>query len=153
MFFIIQCKLKIWISILIFTFYIINQIYLIIFHPTPTVILIKWSISFVMEVLEQPGSETHEHNVVAIRKWRQAIVDKQRTLLADVDVTPPRGLVQITWHFSVLHREMQAAGMLVSFRQLHWECKYNVLKWRIKDIFTTSTPPILESVYVPGHNK
>ena len=30
---IIQCKLKICISILVFTFYIINQIYLIIFNP------------------------------------------------------------------------------------------------------------------------
>ena len=39
---------------------------LIIFYPTPSVILIKLNISFVTEVLEQPGSETHEHNVVAI---------------------------------------------------------------------------------------
>ena len=70
------------------------------------------NISFVTEVLEQPGSETHEHNVVAIRELRQAIV--VRTLLADVDVTPPRGAVQITWHFNFLHREMQAAEMLVS---------------------------------------
>ena len=62
MFFIIQCKLKIWFSILIFTFFIINQIYLIIFHPTPSVILIKWNISFVTEVLEQPESKTRKHN-------------------------------------------------------------------------------------------
>ena len=62
-----------------------------------------------MEVLEQPGSETHEHNVVAIREWCHIIVDKQGTLLADIDVTLPRGAVQITWHFNVLHQEMQAA--------------------------------------------
>ena len=43
----------------LFTFYSINQIYLIIFHPTASVILIKRNISFVMEVLEQPGRETH----------------------------------------------------------------------------------------------
>ena len=41
MFCIIQCKLKIQISILIFTFYIINQIYIIIFHPNSLVILEK----------------------------------------------------------------------------------------------------------------
>ena len=33
MFCIIQCKLKIWIPIFKFSFYIINQIYLINFHP------------------------------------------------------------------------------------------------------------------------
>ena len=54
MFCIIQCKLKICISILIFTFYIINQIYIIIFHPNPMVILEKINILFVTEVLEQP---------------------------------------------------------------------------------------------------
>ena len=82
-----------WISIVIFTFYIINQIYLIIFHPTPSFIVIKWNISFVTELLEQPGSETWEHNVVAMRGWRQANVDKQIRLLAEVEVTPPRGVV------------------------------------------------------------
>ena len=68
--------------------------YLIItFNPTPSVILIKYNISIVTEELEQPGSETREHNVVAIRELRHANVDKERTLLADVDVTPPRGAV------------------------------------------------------------
>ena len=57
--FIIQCKLKIWISI-----YSINQIYEIIFDPTPLVILIKRNISFVTVVLDQSGSETREHNVL-----------------------------------------------------------------------------------------
>ena len=91
MFCIIQCKLKIWISILIFTFYIINQTYLIIFHPNSLVILEKWDILIVTEVLEQPANESPVHNVVAIREWRHANVDKQRKLLVDVDVTPPRG--------------------------------------------------------------
>ena len=40
-------------------------------------------------VLEQPRRETGEHNVVAIRECRHVNVDKQRTLLADVDITPP----------------------------------------------------------------
>ena len=82
-----------------------NQIYLIIFHPTPSVILIKWNISSVTEVLEQPGGETCEHKVVAICEWCHANIDIQRALLADVDVTLPRD----AWHFNALHREMQAA--------------------------------------------
>ena len=69
---------KIWISILIFTFYIIIQIYLIIFHPNPLIIFEKWNILFVTEVLEQPANESHVHNVVAIREWRHTNVDKQR---------------------------------------------------------------------------
>ena len=91
MFCIIQCKLKIWISILIFTFYIINQIYLIIFHSNSLVILDKWNILFLTEVLEQPANESPVHNVVVIREWRHTNVDKQRKLLVDVDVTSPRG--------------------------------------------------------------
>ena len=47
--------------------------------------------SLVSEVLEQPGSGTREYNVVAIREWRHTNVDEQRTLLADANVTPPRG--------------------------------------------------------------
>ena len=78
-------------SILIFTFYIINQIYLIIFHPNSLVILEKWNILSVTEVLEQPVNESPVHNVVAIREWRHTNVDKQRKILVDVDVTPPRG--------------------------------------------------------------
>ena len=91
MFCIIQCKLKTWISILIFTFYIIHQIYLIIFHPNSLAILEKWNILFITEVLEQPANESPAHNVVAIREWRHANADKQRKLLVDVDDTPPRG--------------------------------------------------------------
>ena len=61
--------------------------------PNPLVTLIKWNIVFVTEVLEQPGSETCVHNVVTIRELLHANVDKQSKLLADVDVTPPRGAV------------------------------------------------------------
>ena len=93
MFFLIQCKLKIWVLILIYIFYIINQTTLIFFYPTPLVTLIQWNIVFVTEVLEQPGSETRVHNVVTIRDLRHANVDKQSKLLADVDVTPPRAAV------------------------------------------------------------
>ena len=71
----------------------INQIYLIIFHPTPLVTLIKWNIVFVMEVLEKPGSETGVRNFVTICELSHANVDKQSKLLADVDITPPRVVV------------------------------------------------------------
>ena len=59
----------------------------------PLVTLIKWNIAFLTEVLEQPGSETRVYNVVTIRELRHANIDKQSKLLADVDVTPPRGVV------------------------------------------------------------
>ena len=88
--------------------YIIYQIYLIIFHPNSLVILEKWNILFVTEVLEQPANESPVHNVVTIREWRHANADKQRKLLADGDVTPPRGAALTTWLLNVLHREMQA---------------------------------------------
>ena len=42
-------------------------------------------------MLEQPGSKTPVHNIVTICVLRHANVDKQSKLLADVDVTPPRG--------------------------------------------------------------
>ena len=62
-----------------------------IFNPNSLDILEKWNILYLTEVLEQPGNESPVHNVVAIRQWRHANVDKQRKLLVDVDVTPPRG--------------------------------------------------------------
>ena len=76
----------------------INSLYyqpicLIIFHPTSLVTLIKWNIVYVMEMLEQPGGKTPVHNFVTIRELRHTNVDKQNKLLADVDVTPPRGAV------------------------------------------------------------
>ena len=60
-------------------------------------------------MLEQSGGKTYEHNVVAIRECRHTFVDKQRRLLTDVDVSPLIGAVEITWHFNVMHREIQAA--------------------------------------------
>ena len=48
---------------------------------------------FVTEVLVQPGIETRVHSVVTIRDRHHTNVDKQRKLLADVDATPPRGVV------------------------------------------------------------
>ena len=59
-----------------------------------------------MKVLEQSGGE-----IMNITSWRYVNDVTQlslKMLLADVDVTPPRGVVQITWHFNVLHREAQA---------------------------------------------
>ena len=50
----------------------------------------------VTEVLGQRGSEIPVHNTVTIRELRHATVVKQSKLLADVDITPPRGAVQIT---------------------------------------------------------
>ena len=42
-------------------------------------------------MLKQPGSQTPVHNVVMIRELCHANVIKQSKLLADVDVTLPRG--------------------------------------------------------------
>ena len=61
--------------------------------PNPLVTLIKRNIVFVIEILEQPGSETRVHNVVTTRELRHANVDKQTKLFAEVVVTPPRGVV------------------------------------------------------------
>ena len=45
-----------------------------------------------MEVLEQPGSETLVHSVGGYMNY-VINIDKQSKLLADIDVTPPRGVV------------------------------------------------------------
>ena len=74
------------ISILIFTFYIINQICFIILYQIRLVFLafeIKYCLT---EVLEQPRGGTPALNVMAIHDQRHANVNKQRTLLADADV-------------------------------------------------------------------
>ena len=84
-------KPKKMISILIFTFYIINQIFIIILHSIWLVFLtfrIKYCLT---EVLEQPGGGTPAFNVIAIRDQRHANDSKQTTLLTDVDVAPPHG--------------------------------------------------------------
>ena len=98
MIFITRWNLKTIISILMFTFYIINQIFIIILYQIRLVFLIleiKYcltEIKFknVLEVLEQSRGRTPALNVVAIRDQRNTNVSKQRTLLADVDVAPHR---------------------------------------------------------------
>ena len=79
------------ISVLIFTFYIINQIPIFIQHLTQLVFWIPVIKSNLMEVSEQPRGETSALNVMAIRDQRHENVSIQRTLLEDVDVAPPQG--------------------------------------------------------------
>ena len=57
--------------------------------PIPASYPFKMKYLFVMEVLEQPGSGTRVHNVMVIRGLRHPNMDKQRKILANVDVTPP----------------------------------------------------------------
>ena len=97
MLFITEWDLKLVIIILIFTFYIINQISIFIKHQTRLVFLIFTFKSYLLtEVLLQPGGGTPARNVMAIRDQRHANVSKQRMLLADVDVTMHKGAAQIT---------------------------------------------------------
>ena len=65
MYCIIQCKLKICISILIFTIYIINQICHTTLHPAPLVTLKM--IDFIWNGDVGTASETLVHNVMMIR--------------------------------------------------------------------------------------
>ena len=82
------------ISILIFTFYIINKIYFIYLAQTGHVFRIFRIQSYLTEVLEQPIGGTPALNVMAIRGKSHANVSKQNgTLLAGVDVAPPQGAV------------------------------------------------------------
>ena len=79
------------VSILTFTFYIINQLSIIILHPIWLVFNI-FKIKYCLpEVLEQPGGGNPVFNVMLIHDQSHANVSKQRTLLADVDVAPPHG--------------------------------------------------------------
>ena len=64
--FITWWNLKIIFSILIFTFYIINQITIIILHPIKLVFLIFRIKYGLTEVLEQPGGGTSVLNVIQI---------------------------------------------------------------------------------------
>ena len=84
------------ISILIFTFYVLNQICFIILYQIRLVFLISEIKYCLTEVLEQPGGGTPALNVIAIRDQRHANVSKQRTLLADSDVAPHHGSAPIT---------------------------------------------------------
>ena len=72
----------IYISILIFTFYIINKISIIILHPIMLLFLI-FKIKYCLTVLEQPGGGTHALNVMTIRDQSYANVSKQTMLLAE----------------------------------------------------------------------
>ena len=94
------------ISILIFTFYIINQISIFIQHLTRLVFWILVIKSNLTEVSEQPRGETPALNVMMVRDQRHADVSKQRMLLEDVDVAPLQGAAYITWLVNVLHREL-----------------------------------------------
>ena len=60
-------------------------------HITRLVFWILVIKSKLTEVSEQPRGETPALNVMAIRDQRHANVSKQRTLLEDVDVAPPKG--------------------------------------------------------------
>ena len=84
------------ISILIFTFYIIDQICFIILYQIRLVFLIFEIKYCITEALEQPGGGTPALNVTAIRDQRPANVSKQRTLLAYADVAPHHGSAPIT---------------------------------------------------------
>ena len=70
MIFITRWNLKKMISILIFTFYIINQICIIILDQIRLVFLIFEIKYCLTEVLEQPGVGTPALNVMAIRDQR-----------------------------------------------------------------------------------
>ena len=94
--FITRWNFKTMISILIFTFYIINQICIIILYQIRLVFLIFEIKYCLTEVLEQPGGGTPTLKVMVIRDQRHANVIKQRTLLVDADVVPHHGLAPIT---------------------------------------------------------
>ena len=106
MIFITRWNLKPMISTHIFTFYIINQICIIILYQIRLVFLIFEIKYCLTEVLEQPGGGTLALNVMVVYDQRHANVSKQRTLLADADVAPPHGSAPITWLVNVFHREM-----------------------------------------------
>ena len=77
------------ISILIFTLYII-----LLFNTQLGKFFGYLDLSrTITEVLEQQRGVTLALNVVAIRDQRHANGSKQRTLLADVDVPTPQGVV------------------------------------------------------------
>ena len=79
------------ISILIFTFCIINQVSIIIPLPVRLVFVIFRINYSLTEGLGQPGGGTPALNFMAICDQRHTNVSNQRTLLADVDVAPPHG--------------------------------------------------------------
>ena len=89
MIFITRWNLKTMISILIFTFYIINQICIIILYQIRLVFLLFEIKYCLTEVLEQPGGGTPALNVIAIRDQRHANVSKKRTLRCSISRLGP----------------------------------------------------------------
>ena len=75
MFFITR-NLKILISVLTFTFHIINQISIIILHPIRLTLLIFGIKYCVMEVLEQPGGRTSALNMAIHDQRHETSVNK-----------------------------------------------------------------------------
>ena len=84
------------ISILIFAFYITNEICIIILYQIMLVFFIFEIKYCLTEVLEQPGGGIPALKVMAIRDYRHANVRKQRTLMANADVAPLNGSAPIT---------------------------------------------------------
>ena len=82
------------ISVLIFTFYIINKITIIIKHQTGLVFRIFRIKLYITEVLEQPGGGTPV--LMAIRDQLHANISKQRTLLDNVGVSLFQATAEIT---------------------------------------------------------
>ena len=60
-----KLQMKIMISILIFTFYVINQISIIILHPIRLVFLMFKTKCCLTEVLEQPGGDSPTLDIMA----------------------------------------------------------------------------------------
>ena len=139
MIFITRWNLKTMILILIFTFYIINQICFIILYQIRLVFLIFEIKYCLTEVLEQPGGGTPALNVMPIRDQCHANVSKQRTLLADADVAQHHGSAQITYLVNVFHREMNC-NKNASF--ISGDCnKKHPLKAHTHTHTHTHTPP------------
>ena len=119
MIFITRRNLKTMISILIFTFYIINQICIIILYQIRLVSLIFEIKYCLIEVLEQPGGRAPVHKVMALRDQRHANASKARTLFADANVAPPHGSAPITWLVNVsFMKKWTATRMLVSSKAI-----------------------------------
>ena len=79
MFFITRYNLKIVISVLIFTFYIINQVSIFYFHITLLVLQIFGIKSDITEVLEQPKWQLSALNVIVICDQGHANVSNSNT--------------------------------------------------------------------------
>ena len=109
MIFITWWNFKTMISILTFTFYIINQICFIILYQIKLVVFIFETKYCPTEVLEQPGGGTHALNVMAIRDQGHANVSKQRTLLANADIAPHHGSALIHQNDLCAQRRLRSA--------------------------------------------